>query len=228
MRLQRNIENSVYYALMDAFTINISGEVMTTVDYTTYNSKYNNWAATGNVIVQKNGAVVSGGINLSYTSGNVIFSASNNQTDIVTLTYSPCSLHYSREYPDNYDDVILPSVAIMLSEFTEIPYELGSSTSKIMKMWFEVVVFAQKSGQRSDITDTVKCCFDGDMQAYDYNYGFPFNANGGVNKSFPNNNQEIGFIINEDDINIANSRSLRHGNVEQYVSVLNFLLSYYR
>jgi hypothetical protein len=228
MQLQRNLENSVYYALMDAFTINISGEVMSTTDCTTYKSKFNNWSPTGNVAVQLNGSPVLSGINMSYTSGNVIFPASNKISDIVTLTYSPCSLYYSREYPDNYEDVVLPSVAIMMSEMTETPYELGNASSKIMKMWFDVVVFAQRMGQRSDIVDTIKCSFDMDVPAYDYNLGFPYNSNGSVNVNFPNVNQKIGFIVNEDNINITNSRSLRHGNVEQYMSALSFLLSYYR
>lgn len=229
MKLLRLIEQSVYYAVMDCLTINIADETLTTNDnyYKIYKSRYNNWSVTGNVVVKKNNEVVSSGITLDYVNGKVIFASANTSTDVIKLTYSPCSVNLVQAYPDDPTSIKLPTVSIEHSETEERGYEIGSSSRKEINMWFFIDIFAQRSGQRSDIVDTIKEYFDMDIPVINYNNGFPTNSDGSKNNNFDIFIQTIGYL-QTDSISVSTSRSLDNGNVEQYVATLPVLLTYYR
>lgn len=226
MQLLRLIHRSVYYAVCDALTINVKDETLTTNDYLNYTSVYKNWHTTGNVIIKKNDVVVPSGFTLNYESGGVVFSSTNISSDIIKLTYSPCSVNVVEAFPE--DEIVLPTVSIENETISERPFEIGSSSTKDMRLWFYIDVFAKRSGQRTDLIDILKNYFDNDIPVYNYNSGFPINSDGTKNDSFDAETQRLGYLQAEDSINITMLRSLDMSNVEQYVGTLTVLLTYLR
>lgn len=76
-------------------------------------------------------------------------------------------------YPNDIENLTLPTVALVRESFTSVPQQIGSSTKIIRTDTYTASIFAERDGQRDDLGEYVKDLVDLKNKSFlDFNSGF--------------------------------------------------------
>lgn len=220
MEITRLIELSLYYSIKKHLSISKTKEILKneSTDFTIYNLKYSNIETEYGVEVYVNDVPYQGEYTVDYINGVVKFLTPLLSTDIVKATYHYCPVNiYDEGTQPTTENFRYPALSIYEDETISVGYELGSVKKERRASWI-VEIWAERGGERNDITDKVYRLFEeNNIPLIDYNISFPTNSDGTINNSFDKLNQTIGYISVE-SINYDKGGSLQQGDKPKYVS----------
>jgi hypothetical protein len=219
MKITRLVEYSLFHKIEEVLSIQKRNDKPKSVDFLTYNLKYNNVQTKREVVVRINGVQSSQPYVVDYKNGYVIFSVPLTASDEVLVDYYYCPVHiYDEGANPESDDFKYPAVAIYEGNRTDKPYELGNVSKHIYSLWV-IEVLSERGGECNDIRDTLMELFNENIPLIDYNQGFPKNADGAINPVFNEQAQTIGFMICE-GINSEKGGSLNIGDKPKFLATI--------
>lgn len=188
-------------------------------NYSTYTLKYNSIQTNYPITVRiNNDEVGNSEYDVDYNGGVITFKDRLSSNDVVSVDYTYCPINIYDESKNPYDnDFKYPAVAIYEEGREDEAVELGSNKKELHPTWiFEV--WAERGGERNDITDIIMELFeDGTIPILDYNIAFPINSDGSKNEEFDENNQLYGYGYC-DSINYRKGGSLDIGEKPKYLT----------
>jgi hypothetical protein len=218
MKVTRLVELSLIYKVQEALSRRRSGERPKSADFRTYNLKYNNIQTREIVTVKVNGIVKNtSDYIIDYPNGSITMITALSSSDVIEIdyTYCPVNIYDEGESPQS-KDFKYPAIAIYELEREDKPFELGNHKKEMNPTWvFEV--WAERGGERNDITDTIMEIFEGSVEVIDYNVEFPINSDGTKNDSFDGTSQIIGHM-HCDSINYSKGGSLDIGEKPKFLT----------
>ena len=121
------------------------------------------------------------------TNGAVYFSGI--QTDPVTVTYDYYTVYVQDGYPDwgedirNLEDIRLPIVSVDFTSRQNSPFAIGGEYQEDRNFFINVI--ANSDPERDDLMDIIETSLRYEnIDARDYNFGFPIKLNGDINPDF--------------------------------------------
>jgi hypothetical protein len=214
MKTTRLVELSLYYKLKDSLSIKRTGETLTSVDFISYNLKYDNITTTFDVVVYVDGEIATSGYVVDYINGIIKFDSALSSSNIVKADYYYCPYRiYDESSSETTDNFKYPAIAIYEDETETEPYEIGTATTEKVKSYV-VQVWSERGGERNDVTDSIVEILERSIPIIDYNAGFPVNNDGTKNMSF--NPNSIVTVAVSDSINYRKGGSLDIGTKPKY------------
>ncbi|RPK20067.1 hypothetical protein [Paenibacillus xylanexedens] len=216
MKISRLIELSLFYQLRDLLSVKKTNDIAKSVDFISYQLKYNNISTTKDVVVKVDGNIVASGYSVDYLNGIVNFDIALTQSNQVKVDYYYCNFNiYDESSNETSESFKYPAVAIYEDETETKPYELGSSQTEKTKTYI-IQVFSERGGERNDVTDSIVELLEGSIGITDYNLGFPLNEDGTLNDSF--DPYQIITYTHAESINYRKGGSLDIGNKPKFYS----------
>jgi hypothetical protein len=219
MRTTRLIELTLFYNLQDALSQSRTKEKPKSADFTTYNLKYINVQTKYSVTVYKNGTVVNPSqYKVDYINGMISFTAPNTSSDVIEVSYTYCPINiYDESMSPQSADFKFPAVSVYEFSREDRAFELGNPKKQMQPAWM-IEVWAERGGERNDITDDVMAFFEqGSIPIIDYNIAFPTNSDGTKNTSYNESAQVVGYIYC-DSINYRKGGSLNIGDQQRFLT----------
>jgi hypothetical protein len=196
MEKTRLVELTLYHKLQKALSRSRSREKVTSANFLTYNLKYNSIQTDFPVTVYVNSAIQNtSSYSVDYINGLINFTTALRSVDVVEVDYTYCPINiYDESVSPQSPDFKYPAVALYELNRSDGAYELGNARKELHPRWV-IEVWAERGGERNDITDMVVDFFEeGDMRVIDYNIAFPTNADGTINTNYNEDNQIIGYM----------------------------------
>jgi hypothetical protein len=219
MEKTRLVELSLYHKLQDALSRYRAKERPKSADFSIYNLKYNSVQTKSPVNVYVNGSLKDiSNYSIDYINGIISFNSQLTSMDVVEVDYTYCPINiYDESSNPESDDFKYPAIALYEMNRKDEAYELGNAKKEMHPTWV-VEVWAERGGERNDITDMVVDMFEeGTMNVVDYNIGFPTNTDGSKNDNFNEENQIIGYMYC-DSINYRKGGSLDIGDKPKFLT----------
>ncbi len=214
MKISRLIELSLFYKLRELLSVKKTNDIAKSVDFISYQLKYNNISTVHDVIVKVDGSIVLSGYSVDYLNGVIKFENGLAVDNIVKVDYYYCKFNiYDESSNETTDNFKYPAVAIYEDVTNTRAYELGSSQTEKTKTYI-IQVYSEQGGERNDVTDSIVEMLEGSIGITDYNYGFPLNEDGTLNTSF-NPSQTI-TIAHAESINYRKGGSLDIGKKPKF------------
>lgn len=219
MEKTRLVELSLYYKLKDVLSRSRTGEIATSANFSNYNLKYSSIQTQYPVTVHVNTVTYnSSGYSVDYINGKINFNVPLTSSDVVSVDYTYCPINiYDESTSPESNDFKYPALAVYEYEREDIAYELGSNSKELHPTWI-IDVWAERGGERNDITDIVASLFDDNttIPVIDFNQGFPTNSDGTINTSF-DSSKVIGYMFT-DSIKYRKGGSLNIGDKPRFMS----------
>ena len=196
MEKTRLVELTLYHKLQEALSRSRSKEKVTSANFLTYNLKYNSIQTNFPVTVYVNSAIQNtSNYSVDYINGIINFNTTLGSVDVVEVDYTYCPINiYDESVSPQSADFKYPAIALYELNRSDGAYELGNARKELHPTWV-IEVWAERGGERNDITDMVVDFFEeGDMRVIDYNIAFPTNADGTINNNYNEDNQIVGYM----------------------------------
>jgi len=198
MGRQRNTLYSIFYALYEALADSRTKDKGQTQDFLTYKFSEDDWLWSTPVNIYINGTPVESGFRVDYRKGQVIFDTPQDPNAVVEADYSYCFVKLHPDFPvateDDYVGIELPAVSIEHVSKGASGGELGSQLARVIEHRFEITVWAQRAGQRDDISEMIENCLWKGIYLVDFNQGYPILQDGSKNPNYDKIAQSIGFL----------------------------------
>lgn len=219
MKITRMVELSLYFYLKDNLSILKTGEVLTSTDLITYPVKFRNVVVNNELKVYVNNILQDESTySFDYQNGILRFNSIRSVSDAVKIDYRYCYLNiYDEGQFESKKDIQMPCVVIAEEDFKDVAYELGTNKKERRGVW-NIAVFADRGGERNDITDEVCELLEvGTLPVINYGLNFPFLSNGQKNVAFDPTSQIEGYL-DFDSINCFKAGSYSLGDKPTYTS----------
>ncbi len=183
---------SLYYALEDGLKYSVNNRPLTRITSVLYTFPKPPLVSQP-VIIKVDGNITGGQIN--YLKSTVVFSTDILSTSVVTSDYSFCTVKLYDDYPDiDKPDFVLPAVSLEVTNYSVAANELGR-TPNYYRVPYTITVFAERSGQRDDITDIIReILLNTSIPLIDFEVGFPILSSGLKNDAYNANTQTLAMI----------------------------------
>lgn len=219
MNITRLTELTLIYMIQDKLSQFRGREKPKSADYKTYNLKYNNIQTKYPVVVYANGIEYNiTGYKVDYINGMIIFNTPLTSSDIIEVDYTCCPVNiYDESINPQDSNFRFPAVAVYEIDRDDRAYELGNTKKELHPIW-GIDVYAERGGERNDITDDIMKMFEeGTFRVIDYNISFPINSDGTANSNFNETSQIAGYMYC-DSINYRKGGSLDIGDRKRYIT----------